>query len=92
MIEVFKDELRDLKNILNKIKKLEPLREHEIYKIEGLKEKVGLLEGETKVSKLLTDLVYEKIKTLHNIMVLESKLIKLEMSPEGIDRTKNLVL
>ena len=29
MIEEFKDELRDLKNILNEIKKLKPLREQE---------------------------------------------------------------
>ena len=67
-----------------------------INKIEGLKEKVELLdhllEGETKVSKLLTDLEYEKIETLHNITVLESKLIKLEISPEQIDRIKNSVL
>ena len=40
-----------------------------------------LLEGEIKVSKLLTDLEYEKIETLHNISVLESKLIKSEISP-----------
>ena len=57
-----------------------------INKIEGLKGKAELLdhllEGETKGSKLLTDLEYEKIETLHNITVLESKLIKLEISPE----------
>ena len=35
-------------------------------------------------SKLLTDLEYEKVETLHNIMVLESKLIKLEMSPNEL--------
>ena len=29
MFEKFKDELRDLNNILNEIKKLEPLREQE---------------------------------------------------------------
>ena len=54
-----------------------------INEIEGLKEKVELLDhllnGETKVSKFLTDLEYEKIKTLYNITVLESKLIKLEI-------------
>ena len=68
------------------------MREQEINKIEGLNEKVELLdyllEGETKVSKLLTDLEYEKIETLHNITVLESKLIKLEISPERNDRIK----
>ena len=67
-----------------------------INKIQGLKEKVELLDhsldDETKVSKLLTDLEYEKIKILHNITVLESKLIKLEISPERIDRIKNSVL
>ena len=67
-----------------------------INKIEGLKEEDELLDhlldGETKVSKLLTDLEYEKIETLHNITVLESKLIKLEISPERIDRIKNSVL
>ena len=71
------------------------MREQEINKIEGLNEKVELLdyllEGETKVSKLLTDLEYEKIETLHNITVLESKL-KLEISPEQIDRIKNSIL
>ena len=129
MVEEFKDKLRDLKNILNEIKKLEPLREQEnnkmknetkrklnmfdeetnkilekldenlttlelrcifcgkpydfkkrkrlrlsakvkINKIERLKGEVEnnedelldyLLDGETKVSKLLTDLKYEKI-------------------------------
>ena len=35
---------------------------------------------------------YEKIETLHNITVLETKLIKLEISPERIDRIKNSVL
>ena len=50
------------------------------------------LDGETKVSKLLTDLEYEKIETLHNITVLESKSIKLEISPERIDRIKNSAL
>ena len=70
-------------------------------KIKRLKEEVEnnedelldyLLDGETKVSKLLTDLEYEKIATLHNITVLESKLIKLEILPERIDRIKNSVL
>ena len=51
-----------------------------------------LLDGETKVSKLLTDLKYEKHDALHNIIVLESKLIKLEISPEQIDRIENLIL
>ena len=62
---------------------------------EGLKEVKllnYLLEGETKASKLLNDLEYEKHDALHNIIVLESKLIKLEISPERIDRIKNLIL
>ena len=33
----------------------------------------------------------EKIQTLHNIMVLESKSVTLEISPERIDRIKNSV-
>ena len=50
-----------------------------INKIEGLKEEVEnnedelldhLLDGETKVSKLLNDLEYEKHDVLHNIIVL----------------------
>ena len=41
---------------------------------------------------LLTDLEYEKIEILHNIAVLESKLTKLEISSEPIDRIKNSVL
>ena len=72
-----------------------------INKIEGLKEEVEnnedelldyLLDGETKASKLLNDLEYEKHDALHNILVLESKVIKLEISPERIDRIKNSVL
>ena len=54
-----------------------------INKIEGLKEEVEnkedellgyLLDGETKVSKLLNVLECEKHDVLHNIIVLESKL------------------
>ena len=52
----------------------------------------GLLEGENKIFKLLNDLEYEKHDALHNIVVLESKLVKLEILPERIDRIKNLVL
>ena len=51
-----------------------------------------LLGGEIKVSKLLNDLKYEWHDALYSIIVLQSKLIKLEISPEQIDRTKNLVL
>ena len=50
------------------------------------------MDGETKILKLLTDLEYKKNDTLHNIVVLESKLIKLEISPARIDRIKNLIL
>ena len=67
-----------------------------INKIEGLQENVGLLdnllEGETKVSKLSTDLEYKKIETLHNNTALESKIIKLEITLEKIDGIKNSVL
>ena len=50
-----------------------------------------LLNGEIRVSKLLNDLRYEKHDALYNIIVLQSKLIKLEISPEQIDRIKNSV-
>ena len=51
-----------------------------------------LLEGENKISKLLTDFEYEKHSTLNDIAVLELKFTKLEISPERIDRIKNLML
>ena len=67
-----------------------------INKIDRLKEEVELLDhsldGETKVSTLLNNLEYEKNDPLHNIIVLESKSIKLEISPERIDRIKNSAL
>ena len=61
-----------------------------INEIERLKEEVKsnedkLFDGE-KISKLLTDLKYEKHSSLNDIAVLESTLIKLEISPEWIDR------
>ena len=45
-----------------------------------------LLDGENKFSKLLNDLEYEKYDVLHNIIVLGSKLTKLEIPPQRIDR------
>ena len=47
-----------------------------------------LLDGEPKVSKLLIDLEYEKHDALHSIIKLVSELIKLEISPEPINRIK----
>ena len=44
------------------------------------------------VSKLLNALENEKHDALHDIIILKSKLIKLEISPERIDRIKNSVL
>ena len=52
----------------------------------------NLLDNEKKFSELLKDLEYEKHDALHNIVVLEPKLIKLEISSERIDRIKNMVL
>ena len=68
-----------------------------INEIKRLKEEVKnnenkLLGGETKISKLLIALEYEKNDTVHNIVVLRLKLIKLETSPERIDRIKSSVL
>ena len=51
-----------------------------------------LLEGDNKNVKLLTSLKYEKHSPLKDIAVIESKLIKLEITPEPIDRINNLVL
>ena len=50
-----------------------------------------ILESENKIFKLLTDLEYEKHSALNDIAVLESKLIKLEISPERINRIKILI-
>ena len=51
-----------------------------------------LLEIQNKFSELFTDLEYEKYDALNNIAVLESKLRKLEISPDRIDTNKNSVL
>ena len=76
---------------------LKNLLKERINEIKRSKEEVKnnedkLLDGETKIFKLSTDLEYEKHNTLNYIAVLESKLIKLEISLEQIDRIKNSVL
>ena len=48
-----------------------------------------MLDHETKTTKLLTDLLHEKHSVPGHVAVLQSKLIKLEISPTGIDRIKN---
>ena len=73
-------------NSIKKERKLRILAKKKKWK-ERLKEEVKnnehqSLDGQTKIFKLLTDLEYEKNDALHNIVVLESKLIKLEISPE----------
>ena len=50
-----------------------------------------LLDGETKISKLLTDLEHEKHNALYDITALGSKLIKLEISPAQIDRIEKFL-
>ena len=52
----------------------------------------NLLDNEKKFFELLKYLEYEKHDALHNIVILELKLRKLEISSEWIDRIKNLVL
>ena len=47
MIEKFKDELKDLKNILNKIKGLELLKEQEMNEIKKERKKLNMLGYET---------------------------------------------
>ena len=69
----------------NSIKKERKLRIL-INEIKRLKEEVKnnedkLLDDETKIIKLSTDLRYEKHSLLDRVAVLESKLIKLEISP-----------
>ena len=55
-------------------------------KTENNKDKLlnHLLDGETKIFELLTDLEYERQEILNNIATLESKLIQLKLSPERI--------
>ena len=72
------------KELINETKKLKEGAEHNKNKLLS-----QLLDGETKIFKSLTDLEYEKINALHNIVVLESKLIKPEISPARINRIKN---
>ena len=84
-------------NSIKKERKLRILAKKKNKWKERLKEEVKnnehqSLDGQTKIFKLLTDLEYEKNDALHNIVVLESKLIKLEISPEQIDGIKNSVL
>ena len=67
-------------NSIKKERKLRILAKQRINETERLKEEVKnnedkLLDGETKVFKLLTDLKYEKHNALNDIAVLESKFI-----------------
>ena len=63
-------------------------------KTENNKDKLlnHLLDGETKIFELLTDLEYERQEILNNIATLESKLTELKISPERIGRIKNSFL
>ena len=92
-----------LKNLMNTIplkrkenqeyqQKKKRINETEVLKEEVKKYEYKSLDSETKIFKLLTDLEYEKNDALHNIVLSESKLIKLEISPERTDRIKSLVL
>ena len=84
-------------NSIKMERNLRILAKKRINGIKSLKEEAKnkedkLLDGETKIFKLLTDLEYEEHDALHNIALLEWKLIKLEISPELVDRIKNSVL
>ena len=77
-----------------KKKKRRLLAKEKVNEIERLKEEVKnnkdelldrLLYGKTKISKLLTDLEYEKHNASHDITILESKLIKLGITQIQID-------
>ena len=75
------------KKRINKIKRLKEEAQNNEDKLLN-----HLLDVETQIFKLLFDLEYEKNDAWHNIVVLESKLIKLEISAARIDRIKNSVL
>ena len=51
-----------------------------------------LLNGKTKISKLMTDLEYEMHNAWDDIIILESKLIELEVLPAQIDEVKDSIL
>ena len=82
----WKRKKRIRKKRINEIKRLK--QEAEINKDELLDD---LLEDKNKICKLLTDFEYEKHDVLNDTAVLESKLIKLEISPGRTDRIKNSV-
>ena len=82
------------KYTISKKKKIRLLAKEKVNEIERLKEEVKnnkdelldrLLYGKTKISKLLTDLEYEKHNASHDITILESKLIKLGITQIQID-------
>ena len=77
-----------------KERKLRLSAKEKINEIERLNEEVKNKDddAETKFSKLLTDLEYDKHDTLHDITILESKLIKLGAIPIQIDKIKESVL
>ena len=88
-------------NSIEKERELRILAKEKKNETERLKEEAennrdelsnDLLDRENKIFKLLTNLEYEKHDALNDIAVLESKLIKLEISPERIDRIKNSIL
>ena len=65
MIEEFKDRLKSLKNILNKIKKLNFLREQEINQIKNeTKRKINMLDDEISniFNKLDVDLLTVELR------------------------------
>ena len=81
-------------DFIKKERELRILVKERINEIKKSKEEVKsnedkLLDRETKIFKLLTDLEYEKQNASNYTAALESKLIKLEISP---DRLKNSVL
>ena len=71
-------------NFIKKERKLRILAKENVKNNED-----KLLVDEIKIFKLLTDLRYEKHSASNDTAVLESKLLKLEISPERIDRIIN---
>ena len=87
--------------ILNKKENKKLSAKEKINEIGRLKEEVEnnkdklldhSLDGESKMAKLTTNLKCEEHDLLHDIAVLESKLIKLEITPTQIDKIKKSIL
>ena len=74
IIEEFKDELKHLKNILNKIKELKLSREHEIYerKKETKRELNMLHNKRSNILEELVNLCHQESKLKNSILIMKA--------------------